>query len=199
MENTNRPYGIIIGGVGGQGTITLAKMILTAAWKSGYNVMQSEVHGMSQRGGSVNAHILVDTKPVSSPVVMEGAGDLLIGLEPLETLRYLELLKRDATIITSTIPIKNMQNYPDSETIINELNNIAVLIDTDKYNKELNNKRAGNIILLGIASLSLPISTEVWNEVFREKFETKDYPVLEKSINAFYFGRELFANGFNRN
>ena len=96
-----KTFGIVVAGVGGQGTITLSQLILGAAWKSGYKALQSEVHGMSQRGGSVNAQILISSNEVSSPVIMEGAGELLIGVEPLETLRYLNLLKKDGITVSS--------------------------------------------------------------------------------------------------
>lgn len=188
-----RPYGVIVAGVGGQGTITLAQLILGAAWKSGYFVHQAEVHGMSQRGGSVNAHILFDTKEVSSPVVMEGAGDLLVGMEPLETLRYLYLLAKNACVISSVVPIKNMEEYPDIDKVISELEAVSgiTLVDVDKYSKILKNNKAGNMILLGIASNHLPVRNDIWEVIIRERFEQKGKEIVEKNILAFEFGKGL--------
>ena len=190
----NTPYSIVVAGVGGQGAVTIAQLVLGAAWKAGYKVIQSEVHGMSQRGGSVSAQILFDKKDVSSPVVMEGTGDVLIGIEPLETLRYVNLMKKDAHIISSTVPIKNMSTYPDDKDVISQLEKInnTTLLDTEKYSKELNNKHAGNIILLGITSKHLPISVEIWHKVMHEKFAAKGEAVIQKNIEAFEFGRKSF-------
>ena len=201
MKNRlNRPFGVIVAGVGGQGAITLAQLVLGAAWKSGFFVHQSEVHGMSQRGGSVNAHILFDKKEVSSPVVMEGAGNLLIGMEPLETLRYLSLLRKDAEVVSSVIPIKNMAEYPDVDKILSELKSVpgVTLVDTDKYSKELSNKKAGNIILLGIASKHMPISKKMWHEVIKERFEGKGEKIIDKNIEAFEFGRKIGLTLFKK-
>jgi indolepyruvate ferredoxin oxidoreductase, beta subunit len=188
-----RPYGVIVAGVGGQGTITMAQLILGAAWKSGYFVHQAEVHGMSQRGGSVNAHVLFDTKEVSSPVVMEGSGDLLIGLEPLETLRYLYLLGKNACLISSVVPIKNMTEYPDIDKVLSEFKTVSnvTLVEIDKHSKTLNNRKAGNMILLGIASKHLPVRNDIWEMVIFERFEQKGKDVVHKNIEAFEFGREL--------
>ena len=72
MYRVNKPSGVIVAGVGGYGAITVFQLILWAGWKSGYYTLQSEVHGMSQRGGSVNAQILFDKKEVTSPVIMKG-------------------------------------------------------------------------------------------------------------------------------
>ena len=188
-----RPYGVIVAGVGGQGAITLAQLILGAAWKSGYYVHQAEVHGMSQRGGSVNAHILFDTKEVSSPVVMQGSGDLLIGMEPLETLRYLYLLSKYASVISSAVPIKNMAEYPDIEKVLVELQATSgiTLVETDKHSKTLNNPKAGNMILLGIASKHLPVRNDIWEIVINERFKQKGMDVVHKNLEAFEFGRML--------
>ncbi len=193
MKDLNRPFGIIVAGVGGQGAITLAQLILGAAWKEGYFVHQAEVHGMSQRGGSVNAHILFDNKEVSSPVVMQGAGDLLIGMEPLETLRYLKLMNKEANVVSSMIPIKNMDSYPVAEKVIHELKQVtnSILIDTDKYTSKLKNPKAGNIILLGVASKFLPIKDKTWHSIINERFAGKDNTVIKKNIEAFEFGRKL--------
>ncbi len=188
-----RPYGVIVAGVGGQGAITLAQLILGAAWKSGYFVHQAEVHGMSQRGGSVNAHILFDTKEVSSPVVMQGSGDLLIGMEPLETLRYLYLLGKNACVVSSVVPIKNMEEYPDMGKVISELETVSgiTLVDVDKHSKMLKNNKAGNMILLGIASKHLPVRNDIWETVICERFKKKGKEIVHKNLEAFEFGKRL--------
>jgi indolepyruvate ferredoxin oxidoreductase, beta subunit len=193
MYRENKPSSVIVAGVGGQGAITVSQLILGAAWKTGYYVLQSEVHGMSQRGGSVNAQILFDKKEVTSPVIMEGRGDLLIGLEPLETLRYLSLLDEGASVISSISTVKNMADYPEIGGIIDELKKIpgVLLVDTDKLSVELGNKNAGNMILLGAASKHLPFENNIWYEVIKERFDGKPEELIKKNIEAFERGKRL--------
>jgi indolepyruvate ferredoxin oxidoreductase beta subunit len=193
VKKTNKAKGIIVAGVGGQGALTLAQLILGAAWKSKYHVLQSEVHGMSQRGGAVNAHILFDIVPVTSPVVMEGDAEFLISMEPLEALRYLPFMSKTGIMIVSAHPFKNMDNYPDVELILNELKSIdgVTLIDTEKYSKELDYKNAGNMILLGSLSNHLPFEDSIWEKIISERFNDKGTKVIEQNIRAFNFGKKL--------
>jgi indolepyruvate ferredoxin oxidoreductase beta subunit len=189
----NKAEGIIVAGVGGQGALTIAQLILGAAWKSRYHVLQSEIHGMSQRGGAVNAHVLFDTEPVTSPVVMEGDAEYFVGMEPLEALRYLPLMSKTGVMIVSTTPVKNMDNYPDLEAILAELKSIpgVRLIDTDKFAKELNYRNAGNMILLGALANHLPFTPEVWKETISERFIEKGEKIIEQNMTAFYLGQKL--------
>jgi len=193
MKKLDRVWGVIVAGVGGQGAVTVAQLVLGAAWRSKLFCLQSEVHGMSQRGGAVNAHILFDSEPVTSPTIVEGGADLLISMEPLETLRYLSMLKPNARIITSLSPIKNMSSYPDENKIITELNKLpnVLTIDTDKLSKELNNRQAANMILLGAASKSLPLEPTIWKQVIAERFKNSGPEIIEKNYQAFDVGNGL--------
>lgn len=190
---TNKVYSVVVAGVGGQGAITVAQLVLGAAWKAGYQTLQSEVHGMSQRGGSVNAQILFSKNPVTSPVLLEGTGDVLLGIEPLETLRYLNLMNKDALVVSSLEPVVNMSNYPAIEKIIAEVKSISgcVTVDTAKVAQELKNKHAGNVVLLGVASKRMPFSNEIWEQVFNERFGSKGEEVVKKNLEAFYYGQKL--------
>lgn len=189
----SNPTGVVVAGVGGQGVITISQLILSAAWKSGYFAIQSEVHGMSQRGGSVNAQIIFDKAEVSSPTILEGTASLIIGMEPLEALRYFNLLRKDASVICSTSPVRNMPIYPNLDTLIAELNRIegTLLLDTDKISEELGNKGAGNMVLLGAASKKLPFIDEIWYQTIKERFAGKDQAVIDKNIEAFNYGKNL--------
>jgi len=189
----NKAEGVIVAGVGGQGALTIAQLILGAAWKSKFHVLQSEVHGMSQRGGAVNAHILFDTEPVTSPIVMEGDAEYLVSMEPLEALRYLPFMNKNGIMIVSTAPVKNMENYPDLEKVLAELKSIdgVKLIDTDKYAKELNYRNAGNMILLGALSNHLPFTEDVWKQTIIERFSDKGEKVIKQNMIAFNFGQKL--------
>lgn len=187
---SERLYGVIVCGVGGQGAITVAQLVLGAAWRGGYKTLQSEVHGMSQRGGSVNAQILFSKEEVTSPILMEGTGDVLVGIEPLETLRYLPLLKEDALVVSSLTPVINMAGYPDPDAVIEEVKSVdgVVTVETDKVAKELKNPHAGNIVLLGIAAKKMPFTLEHWESVIAERFQAKGEVVINKNIEAFKYG-----------
>ena len=192
-KELEKAQGIIVAGVGGQGTITLAQLILGAAWRSKYHCLQSEVHGMSQRGGAVNAHIVFDSQPVTSPTIEEGSADLLIGMEPLETLRYVHMVKKEGNIISSLSPIVNMGNYPEESTVIDAVKKVddIHLVDTDACSKELKNRHAGNVILLGMASKFLPMEQELWLSIFEERFKVKGDKIIQKNKEAFEYGRNL--------
>lgn len=191
----SNPTGVVVAGVGGQGVITLSQLILGAAWKSGYFAIQSEVHGMSQRGGSVNAQIIFDKVEVSSPTILEGSASLIIGMEPLEALRYFNLLGKDASVICSTSPVRNMPIYPNLDMLIAELNKIdgTFLVDTDKISEELESKGAGNMVLLGAASKKLPFTEEIWHQTIKDRFAGKEQSIIDKNIEAFNHGKKLYT------
>ncbi|HBM15111.1 MAG TPA: indolepyruvate oxidoreductase [Lentisphaeria bacterium] len=195
MDNVNisKPFSVIIAGVGGQGIVTLSQLVMSAAWKSGYYAIQSEVHGMSQRGGSVNAQILFDKFPVTSPTVLEGTAKLLIGMEPLESLRYFNLLEKNVSVICSSSPVRNMPIYPNVDRLLAEIKKIedSLIVDTDKISEELGSKGAGNIVLLGAASKKLPFTNEIWYQTIKERFASKEQSIIDKNIEAFNYGRKL--------
>ncbi|MEI6056604.1 MAG: indolepyruvate oxidoreductase subunit beta [Lentisphaerota bacterium] len=191
----SNPTGVVVAGVGGQGVITLSQLILGAAWKSGYFAIQSEVHGMSQRGGSVNAQIIFDKVEVSSPTILEGTASLIIGMEPLEALRYFNLLRKDASVICSTSPVRNMPIYPNLDMLIAELKKIdgTFLVDTDKISEELESKGAGNMVLLGAASKKLPFTEVIWHQTIKDRFAGKEQSIIDKNIEAFNHGKKLYS------
>ncbi|HLE11714.1 MAG: hypothetical protein A2504_15550 [Bdellovibrionales bacterium RIFOXYD12_FULL_39_22] len=193
--SSDKLYGIIVAGVGGQGAITLAQLFLGAAWRSRLHTMQSEVHGMSQRGGSVNAQISISKAEVTAPLLLSGAVDLLISMEPLEALRYVPFLSKNATIITSTEPTINMDNYPDINLILGALREIpgTILVDTAEHAKKLANKNAGNMVLLGVASNYTPIDKTIWHTIIEERFASKGEKVVVKNIEAFDIGKKIIA------
>ena len=192
MNNSNT-FGLVVAGVGGQGTITIAQLVLGAAWMSDLHVLQSEVHGMSQRGGEVSAHILFSKEEVTSPTIEAGTGDLLLGLEPLETLRHLLYLKKDAPVISSSSPIVNMDTYPQIDKITELLAKVdgVKLFDSVAISEELGFLQGGNIVLLGATSNYLPIEDAIWEKAISERFQSKGDEIIEKNMNAFNIGKEL--------
>src|SRR5512133_1645439 len=150
---------IIAAGVGGQGVLSVSAIIAASALRAGLHAVQSEVHGMSQRGGAVVAHLRISDQPIHSATVGLGRADLVISMEPLESLRYLEYLAPNGTIISSIEPVKNFDGYPDVETILDEVRRIpgSLLIDATKLAREAGNPKAANVIMVGAASHHLPI------------------------------------------
>jgi indolepyruvate ferredoxin oxidoreductase beta subunit len=188
-----RIHGIVLSGVGGQGVLSLAQIALEALRRSGLHALQSEIHGMSQRGGSVHAQVCFSESPLTSPIIDEGCADLLIALEPLEALRYVAMLRMDGHLVVSEEPQVNMEGYPPLDDVYAALKAVrgAHLVDTEDLARRLNHRQAGGMALLGMASKFLPVSLEVWHDVISQRFETKGARVTEKNLEAFEAGRGL--------
>ena len=113
---------IILSGVGGQGILSIATVIGKAALKEGLYMKQSEVHGMSQRGGDVQSNLRISDLPIASDLIPQGKCDLIISLEPMESLRYLPYLNQEGWLVTNETTFENIPNYPDKQLIIDEIN-----------------------------------------------------------------------------
>ena len=109
---------IILSGVGGQGILSIAAVIGKAALNNDLYIKQSEVHGMSQRGGDVQSNLRISDSPIYSDLIPLKGADLILSLEPMEALRYLPYLKEDGWIVTSSVNFVNIPNYPDAEEIL---------------------------------------------------------------------------------
>ncbi|GLH73664.1 indolepyruvate oxidoreductase [Geothrix limicola] len=188
-----RIHGIVLSGVGGQGVLSLAQIVLEALRRSGLHALQSEIHGMSQRGGSVHAQVCFSEGPLTSPIIDEGSADLLIALEPLEALRYVSMLRMNGHLVVSEEPQINMEGYPPIDDVYAALKAVrgAHLLDTEDLARRLSHKQAGGMALLGMASRFLPVSPEVWQDVITQRFEAKGARVTEKNLEAFQAGRGL--------
>ena len=99
---------IILAGVGGQGILSIATVIGSAALEQGLHLKQAEVHGMSQRGGDVQSNLRISSDPIHSDLIPRGGADVVVSLEPMEALRYLPWLSREGWIITNTTPFVNI-------------------------------------------------------------------------------------------
>ncbi len=188
-----RIHGIVLSGVGGQGVLSLAQIVLEALRRSGLHALQSEIHGMSQRGGSVHAQVCFSDMPLTSPIIDEGCADLLIALEPLEALRYVAMLRLNGQLVVSEEPQTDMEGYPPLDDVYAALKRVrgCHLVDTEELARRLSHRQAGGMALLGMASTFLPVSDEVWHEVITQRFEAKGARVLEKNLEAFQAGRGL--------
>lgn len=188
-----RIHGIVLSGVGGQGVLSLAQIVLEALRRSGLHALQSEIHGMSQRGGSVHAQVCFADLPLTSPIIDEGCADLLIALEPLEALRYVAMLRRNGQLVVSEEPQADMAGYPPLDDVYAALKGVhgCHLVDTEELARRLNHRQAGGMALLGLASRFLPVSAEVWQAVITQRFESKGARIVEKNLEAFQAGRGL--------
>ena len=183
---------IIISGVGGQGILTISAVLDTAALKAGYNIKQSEVHGMSQRGGAVQSHVRISDKPVYSDLIPFGKADMILSVEPMELLRYLPYLKPDGFLITDINPLKNITNYPPEEELKEQIEQFPNhrIIDAKTLARKAGNMRAANIVLIGATSDLLPFEDELIEEVIRDLFARKGERIVQMNIDAYHYGKE---------
>jgi len=153
---------IVLAGVGGQGLLSLAAVITSAAMNEDLNVKQAEVHGMSQRGGMVESHIRLSDGEIYSPIVREGTADLLLALEPMEGLRHLPFLAPNGAFVGSSVPFVNIPNYPPLEAILSEIGKVKEhrLIDALAIAKQAGAPRSANMALLGAAAPFLGLREE---------------------------------------
>jgi len=183
---------IILAGVGGQGILSIAFVIDSAALKEGLLIKQAEVHGMSQRGGAVQSHLRLSREQIWSDLIPKGKADLVLSVEPLESLRYLDYLAPDGMLITSATPFVNIPDYPELDKILAEVRRggNAVVVDSDKLAKEAGSSKAQNMVLLGAASNRLMLKTENLEEVIRKLFEPRGEAMVAMNLKAFALGRE---------
>lgn len=185
---------IILSGVGGQGILSIATVIGSAALEQGLYLKQAEVHGMSQRGGDVQSNLRLSSDPIHSDLIPKGGADLIVSLEPMEALRYLPYLSKEGWIITNTAPFVNIPNYPDMDKVMAELNNMprVVALDVDAIAKDLGSPRGANMVLLGAMAAVLHIlEPEKLREGIRRIFGRKGDAVVESNIKAFDAGLEF--------
>ncbi len=183
---------IIIAGVGGQGILTIATVIGTAALLEGLQLKQAEVHGMSQRGGDVQSNLRISSKLVASDLIPEGEADLIISVEPMESLRYVNMLnKREGWLVTSMNPFVNIANYPPMEDVLKAVWDIPrnVTIDAEKVAKELGSVRAANIVVLGAASPYLGLRFESLEKAIESIFSKKGKDLINLNLKALAAGK----------
>ena len=184
---------IILAGVGGQGILTIATIIGDAATSAGLNLKQAEVHGMSQRGGDVQSNLRLSTELIHSDLIKQGAADLIISMEPMEALRYIPYINKEAWVVTSSHPFKNIPNYPDEEALTKELGNLphVAALPIEDVAKENNLPKSANVILLGMAARYIDILTpEQLRESITRVFANKGEKVVEANLKAFDLGLE---------
>lgn len=184
---------IILAGVGGQGILSIAATIGTAAINKELYLKQAEVHGMSQRGGDVQSNLRLSDKPIASDLIPEGKADVIISVEPMEALRYLPMLSKDGWIIANTVPFENITNYPEMERVLNKIKarKNHVVLDAEAIAKELGTVKAANMVVLGAAAPFLELEYEVLEDAIRAIFGRKGEDIVELNLKALKAGKDV--------
>ncbi|MFZ2053126.1 MAG: indolepyruvate oxidoreductase subunit beta [Candidatus Aminicenantales bacterium] len=186
---------IILAGVGGQGIISIAFVIASAALEEGLEVKQAEVHGMSQRGGAVQSHLRLSRERIWSDLIPRGEANLILSVEPLEALRYLDFLRPDGMIIAGRAPFVNIPDYPEMESVLAGIEAIPrhLLIDSEKLAKEAGSSRTQNMVMLGAASGYLQVREENLSKFIQVLFARHGESVIASNLKAFALGKEAAA------
>jgi len=187
---------IILSGVGGQGILSIAAIIGYAAVEMGLYLKQAEVHGMSQRGGDVQSNLRLSDKEIASDLIPKGKADIIISVEPMESLRYLSWLGSEGWLITNTTPFINITDYPDKEVVLSKIRSLKhnVALDADSIAKELHAPKSANMVILGAASPYLEIPFDNIKSAVRAVFGRKGDDIVNQNIAALEAGRAIALN-----
>jgi indolepyruvate ferredoxin oxidoreductase beta subunit len=188
-------FDVVLAGVGGQGVLTVAAILAEAARREGLQVKQGEVHGMSQRGGAVFAGVRLADGPIDSDLIPRGSAGLLLGLEPLEALRYVEFLAPGGRLVASADPMANIPDYPDLSEVHRLLGGVAgtVLVPALSLAREAGSPRAANVVMVGAAGPFVPIPASTLAACIAEGFASKGGRIVEVNLRAFEAGRAAVA------
>lgn len=187
---------IILAGVGGQGILSIAATIGYAAVESGLFLKQSEVHGMSQRGGDVQSHLRLSDRDVASDLIPKGKADLIISVEPMEGLRYIPYLKKGGWLVTNTKPFKNIAKYPNEPLLMAEIASLEnkLALNADQIASEVGSAKAANMVILGAATPFIEIDFEMFEYAIKVIFGTKGEEVISMNQKALRAGRNFAKN-----
>jgi indolepyruvate ferredoxin oxidoreductase beta subunit len=188
-------YDVILAGVGGQGVLSVAAVIALGAKKQGLAIRQSEVHGMAQRGGAVQAHLRLSDRRIVSDLIGKATADMILSMEPIESLRYLEYLKAEGVVITSRDPLKNIPDYPDPVGICARIRDLPAsrLIRAADLAQGAGSARSTNMVMVGAASPYLPVEEKHLLAAIEELFARKGEKVVETNKLAFTLGRDSLS------
>ncbi len=182
---------IILAGVGGQGILTIAATIGMAAINSNLFLKQAEVHGMSQRGGAVQSHLRISDQEIFSDLIPKGEADIILSVEPMESLRYLPYLSTDGWLVSNTRAYRNIAGYPDEHELLETIDKISnhIALDADKIASDLGSRRSSNMVMLGAATPFFYLPFEGFKESIHKIFGRKGETVVEKNLQALDSGR----------
>ncbi|MCZ7610050.1 MAG: indolepyruvate oxidoreductase subunit beta [Ignavibacteriaceae bacterium] len=184
---------IILSGVGGQGILSIAAVVGMAALENQLYLKQAEVHGMSQRGGAVQSHLRISEKEIASDLIPQGSADIIISVEPMESLRYLPWLSENGWLVTNSTPFVNIPNYPDLNELLEEINKLPrkIVLNADEIARQIKSSRSSNMVILGAASPFIDIPYQSLENGIRKIFERKGEKVVQLNIDALNAGRDF--------
>jgi indolepyruvate ferredoxin oxidoreductase beta subunit len=190
-------YDIILAGVGGQGVLSIAAIIASAAMAEGLKVRQSEVHGMAQRGGAVSAHLRISDVRISCDLIPSGGADMILSMEPVESLRYISFLKPEGVIVTAAESFVNIPDYPDLGLVIAAIKSFPRnrVVAAAELARKAGSARAVNMVIVGAASPFIPVGPAQMEKSIVGLFGAKDASVVEANLKAFASGRAEGASG----
>ncbi len=184
---------IVLAGVGGQGILSIATVLGFAALENNLYLKQAETHGMSQRGGAVQSYLRLSDRPVYSDLIPFGKADLILSVEPMESLRYLPYLSAEGYVVTNITPFMNILNYPEIELVMDEIKRLPrfVAIDAEAIAKEIGNSKTSNMVMLGAATPFIDIALQSIEHGIREIFGRKGEEMVSLNLRALHAGREF--------
>lgn len=190
---------IILAGVGGQGILSIAASIGMAALENDLQIKQAEVHGMSQRGGAVQSNMRISSDPVASDLIPLGKADLILSVEPMESLRYLPWLSEKGWLITSISPYVNIPDYPDPADLKSAIEKVPrnISLDADAVAAELGSKKVSNMVVLGAATPFIDIPYGSFEEGIRKIFGRKGEEIVSLNLEALRRGKEIAEQNLN--
>jgi indolepyruvate ferredoxin oxidoreductase, beta subunit len=191
-------FDLVIAGVGGQGNILASQAIAKCAMDAGFNIVNTETKGAAQRGGSVLSHVRISDQEIFSPLVPQGQADVLLGFEPLEAIRYINMLNRQGTFIINTAPVPTIlanlkvDEYPTQEQMIAEIKEKGLngyFINATEAAKQLGNVLLTNVVMLGAFTVISQIVSA--DAILNKLLSMVDAKFHEADAKAFECGRKL--------
>jgi indolepyruvate ferredoxin oxidoreductase beta subunit len=199
-KKKNMKCDIVLAGVGGQGILSIATVLGLAAVENNLYLKQAETHGMSQRGGAVQSYLRLSDKPIFSDLIPSGEAQLILSVEPLESLRYLNFLSAEGYVITNTTPFINITDYPEPEDVMKSLEKLprVVAIDAEEVAKHAGNIKSSNMVMLGAASPFIDLPLNSLEQAIRDIFNRKGQEIVDINLKAFHAGRAFSEEKINR-
>lgn len=191
---------IVLAGVGGQGILSIATVLGFAAVENNLYLKQAETHGMSQRGGAVQSYLRLSDQPIWSDLIPLGEAQLILSVEPLESLRYLDYLSPDGYVITNTTPFVNIPDYPELDGILKTISGLprVVAIDAESVAKAAGNIKSSNMVMLGAASPFIDLPLSGLERGISEIFSKKGADIVAINLRAFHAGRAFSKQILNK-
>ena len=191
---------IVLAGVGGQGILSIATVLGLAAVENNLYLKQAETHGMSQRGGAVQSYLRLSDQPIFSDLIPSGQAQLILSVEPLESLRYMTYLAADGYVITNTTPFINIPDYPEPDELMDTIRALphVVAIDAESVAKTEGNAKSSNMVMLGAASPFIDLPLASLEHSIKEIFSKKGAEIVTVNLRAFHAGRAFSEQILNR-